>query len=142
MRPPRRTASFQVIFGGPLDQDRVGSVAARAVKQILRGPGLLRPFRNLDLAILDWFLSVSTTSGPDILSYILFEPEFISAALRAGIQDAEALLNDYPDPKSASGSPQSSATGNSGRKQRQGEQAIHRRRAPAASAVSWRSVSR
>jgi NTE family protein len=87
-----------VIFGGPLDQDRVGSVAARAIKQILRGPKLLGLFKNLDLAILDWFTSVSATSGPDILSYLLFEPEFIDAAVRAGIQDAEALLNDYPEP--------------------------------------------
>jgi NTE family protein len=87
-----------LIFGGPQDQDRVGSVAARAVREILRGPDLLQVLKNLDLWAMDRLTSVSSASGPDILSYLLFEPEFISEALKAGTQDAEALLNDYPDP--------------------------------------------
>jgi len=87
-----------IIFGGPLDQDRVGSVAARTIRQMLRGPRIVQLFRSFDLAVLDWFTSVSTASGPDIMSYLLFEPTFIEGALRAGIEDATALINDYPDP--------------------------------------------
>jgi hypothetical protein len=48
--------------------------------------------------LLNLIVSVSATSGPDLMSYILFEPLFIKGALRAGIQDASALLNDYPSP--------------------------------------------
>jgi NTE family protein len=87
-----------LIFGGPQDQDRVGSVAARAIRQILRGPDLVQALKNLDLWLLDRLTSVSSASGSDILSYVLFEPEFIDEALKAGIQDAEGLLNDYPEP--------------------------------------------
>jgi NTE family protein len=87
-----------LIVGGAQDQDRVGSLAARAVRQILRGPDLIQALRNLDLWLLDRLTSVSSASGPDILSYLLFEPEFIDEALKAGIQDAEGLMNDYPEP--------------------------------------------
>jgi NTE family protein len=86
-----------LIFGGPQDQTRVGSVALRAIRQILRGPLLAQLWNKPELLLLNWLTSVSSASGPDLLSYILFEPEFIDEALKAGIQDAKALLNDYPD---------------------------------------------
>lgn len=85
-----------VIFGGPLDQDRLGGVAGRAVDELLKGPPWRRYLKHLDVALLNLLTSVSATSGPDLISYILFEPLFIQGALRAGIQDASALLNDYP----------------------------------------------
>jgi len=87
-----------IIFGGPLDQDRLGGVAARAVDELLRGPPWQRYVDHLDVALLSLCLRVCATSAPDLLSYILFEPLFIRGALRAGIQDASALLNDYPSP--------------------------------------------
>jgi NTE family protein len=87
-----------VIFGGPLDQDRLGGVAGRAVDELLKGPPWRRYLKHLDVALLNLFVSVSASSGPDLISYILFEPLFIQGALRAGIQDASALLNDYPNP--------------------------------------------
>jgi len=96
--PAENDKYIPLIFGGPNDQDRVGNVAARAVRQILRSPWRL--FTNPDLCITDWLTSVSPTSAPDLLSYILFEPEFIKEALRAGVNDAEALLSDCPDPVS------------------------------------------
>jgi len=87
-----------IIFGGPLDQDRLGGVAARAVDELLKGPPWRRYKEHLDVALLSLVLRVCPASAPDLLSYILFEPLFIRGALRAGIQDASALLNDYPAP--------------------------------------------
>lgn len=87
-----------IIFGGPLDQDRLGGVAARAVDELLKGPPWRRYVDHLDVALLSLGLRVCAASAPDLLSYILFEPLFIRGALRAGIQDASALLNDYPSP--------------------------------------------
>lgn len=94
---PPGLAYVPLIFGGPQDPDRVGSVAARATRQILRGPRLRNLLDHPVLSLLEWFTSISAASGPDLVSYVLFEPEFIAAALDAGIQDAEGLLNDYPD---------------------------------------------
>lgn len=82
-----------IIFGGPSGQDDVGSVAARALEDILRGT---RKLSHLDLSLLYWLTSVNPYSRPDVLSYILFEPEFINAAIRAGIQDADELIEDNP----------------------------------------------
>ncbi|XYI00041.1 patatin-like phospholipase family protein [Sorangium sp. So ce1128] len=82
-----------IIFGGPSGQDDVGSVAARALEDILRGT---RKLNHLDLSLLYWLTSVNPYSRPDVLSYVLFEPEFISAAIRAGIQDADELIEDNP----------------------------------------------
>jgi NTE family protein len=87
-----------LIFGGPHDEVRVGNAADRAIQQVLRGPWRL--FKNPDLTITNWLVSVSPSSAADLLSYILFEPEFIDEAIRAGIKDAESLHSDYPDPQS------------------------------------------
>ncbi|AUX36301.1 MULTISPECIES: patatin-like phospholipase family protein [Sorangium] len=80
-----------IIFGGPSGQEAVGSVAARALEDILRGT---RKLQHRDLWLLYVLTSVSPYSRPDVLSYVLFNPLFISAAIRAGIQDADALIED------------------------------------------------
>jgi NTE family protein len=86
-----------LVFGGPSDQDDVGSVAARTIPQILRG---LRRFKHADLALLNFLTSVSPISRPDLISYLLFEPEFLNEAIKAGIRAATALLNQGPPFKS------------------------------------------
>ncbi|WP_437586192.1 patatin-like phospholipase family protein [Sorangium sp. So ce1000] len=83
-----------IIFGGPSGQDDLGSVAARALADILRGT---RRFKHMDLSLAYWLTSVGPYSRPDVLSYILFEPEFINAAIQAGIQDAEELISDHQE---------------------------------------------
>ncbi|CAN95793.1 MULTISPECIES: patatin-like phospholipase family protein [Sorangium] len=80
-----------IIFGGPSGQENVGSVAARALEDILRGK---RKLKHRDLWLLYLLTSVSPYSRPDVLSYVLFNPQFISAAVRAGVQDADALIED------------------------------------------------
>ncbi|WP_438031451.1 patatin-like phospholipase family protein [Sorangium sp. So ce204] len=80
-----------IIFGGPSGQEDVGSVAARALEDILRGT---RKLEHHDLALLYWLTSVSPHSRPDVLSYVLFNEIFISDALRAGIQDADEFIED------------------------------------------------
>jgi NTE family protein len=87
-----------LVFGGPHDEVRLGNAAGRAIQEILRSPWRL--FKNPDVTIASWLASVSPSSAPDLLSYILFEPEFIDEAIRAGVKDAESLHSDYPDPKS------------------------------------------
>ncbi|XYI02413.1 patatin-like phospholipase family protein [Sorangium sp. So ce1128] len=82
-----------LIVGCPSGQDDVGSVAARVLEDILRG---IRMFNHIDLSLLYQLTSMSPHSRPDVLSYILLEPEFISAAIQAGIQDAEELISDHP----------------------------------------------
>ncbi|WP_437766697.1 patatin-like phospholipase family protein [Sorangium sp. So ce281] len=89
----RAAGAIPIIFGGPSGQDDVGSVAARAIEDILRGT---RKFKHIDLRLVYWLTSMSPYSRPDVLSYILFEPQFISAAIQAGIQDAEELIADHP----------------------------------------------
>jgi NTE family protein len=86
-----------VIFGGPSEPERVGSVALRAIVEILRGP--VPFFKNPNVCIFNWLMRVSSTSGPDMLSYFLFEPEFIASAIQAGVDDAEALLTRCREPK-------------------------------------------
>ncbi|KYF47707.1 hypothetical protein BE08_15535 [Sorangium cellulosum] len=78
-----------VIFGGPSGHNDVGSVAARALEDILRGT---RKLGHLDLSLLYWLTSTSPYSRPDVLSYVLFEPQFIGAAIQAGIEDAAQLI--------------------------------------------------
>ncbi|WP_437708514.1 patatin-like phospholipase family protein [Sorangium sp. So ce448] len=82
-----------LIVGCPAGQDDVGSVAARVLEDLLRGTRMLN---HIDLSLLYQLTAMSPYSRPDVLSYILFEPEFISAAMQAGIQDAEELISDHP----------------------------------------------
>ncbi|WP_438014296.1 patatin-like phospholipase family protein [Sorangium sp. So ce315] len=87
----RQEKPIPVIFGGPSERNNVGSVAARALEDILRGP---RKLGHLDLSLLYWLTSTSPYSRPDVLSYILFEPQFIGAAIQAGIEDADELIEN------------------------------------------------
>lgn len=100
---PPKNRYVAAIFGGPNDRDRVGAAARLALERILRTewiPGILGGLlKHPELTILSWLTKPSPESGPDLLSYVLFEPEFINQALNAGISDANALLKDYPDPK-------------------------------------------
>ncbi|WP_437774997.1 patatin-like phospholipase family protein [Sorangium sp. So ce1097] len=87
----RQEKPIPVVFGGPSGHNDVGSVAARALEDILRGT---RKLGHLDLHLLYMLTSTSPYSRPDVLSYILFEPQFINAAIQAGIEDADELIEN------------------------------------------------
>jgi NTE family protein len=84
-----------LIFGGPTSQEEVRGVAAGALAEVLRGG---RGLRHINFALLNLLTSVSPYSRPDLLSYVLFEPEFIHEALNAGMAAAGSLLEDNPRP--------------------------------------------
>jgi NTE family protein len=82
-----------VIFGGPGASEDVGGVAARALPEILHG---VRALQHLDTALLQFILSSNLDSRPNLMSYLLFEPEFIDGAISLGVQYAMNLLVERP----------------------------------------------
>jgi NTE family protein len=76
------------IFGGPptnpAPSDTLDDVAGKALQSITGG---VRWLRNLDLAALGGLLRSGSTSKADLMSYLLFEPQFISAAIKLGEMD-------------------------------------------------------
>lgn len=84
-----------LIFGGPGTVEDVGGVAARTLAEILHG---VRALAHRDIELLHRVLSTNADSQANLMSYLLFEPEFIDGAIRLGIQHATALLAEHPDP--------------------------------------------
>lgn len=84
------------IFGGPTDGERVGKVARGSLARILAH--WYSRFTRRDAWLINMLTKVSK-SGPDLVSYLLFEPEFLSDAVDAGIEDAKKLLAANPTPE-------------------------------------------
>src|SRR5262249_36009487 len=76
------------IFGGPQSSSSLGDRAAQALSETLHG---VRALRNPDLTALNVMLSMGPDSRSDLISYILFEPEFIERAIALGQSDAQML---------------------------------------------------
>lgn len=97
----RRYRLVPFIFGGPPNIEDVGNLAGGALAQILQG---FRGLLNFDLLFLNMLLSVSPASRPDLISYLLFEPEFIDVAIELGQRHANMILQslgcDPQDPES------------------------------------------
>jgi NTE family protein len=94
--PDSKDVLIPFVFGGPTETERVGEVARRSLQEILKRPQAM--FTKLDLWLLNLATSVSVHSGPDLLSYLLFDPIFLRDALKAGIEDAERALADSRTP--------------------------------------------
>jgi len=82
-----------LIFGGPGTAEDVGGVAAGVLPGILNG---VRKLAHLDLALLYFLLSTDADTRPNLLSYLLFEPEFIKSAIDLGVKHAMNLLTEHP----------------------------------------------
>jgi NTE family protein len=94
-RAGRKLELIEFVFGGPEIPGTLGAKAAETLDDILRGVGKLR---RPDLALLSSLLSggPNSTSRGDLMSYLLFEPEFIEAAIELGQQDGQAILRRPP----------------------------------------------
>jgi NTE family protein len=94
-RAGRRLEIIEFVFGGPEVPGTLGARAAETLDRILHGVGRVR---RLDLALISRLLrgGPNGNSRGDLVSYLLFEPEFIDAAIHLGRQDAEAILRRPP----------------------------------------------
>jgi NTE family protein len=94
-RAGRKLEVIEFVFGGPDVPGTLGQKASEALNRILGGLGRLR---RLDLALLGVLLSggPKTNSQGDLMSYLLFEPEFIEAAIELGQQDGQTIVGRTP----------------------------------------------
>ncbi len=81
-----RTVRFR--FVGPTVQRSLGVAAGDVLANRLAG---LRPLLDPELALLRALLGPRPSSD-DLLSYLLFEPDFVDAAIQLGSDDAKNLL--------------------------------------------------
>jgi NTE family protein len=77
------------LLGCPPAVDDLGRVAASAMAEIMHG---LNRFRNPDILFLNVLLGSSPASRSDLMSYLLFEPEFIRMAIQLGQEHGSNLL--------------------------------------------------
>ncbi|MFI8998733.1 patatin-like phospholipase family protein [Streptomyces sp. NPDC053542] len=86
---------IEYLFGGPPpgQGDRLGERAAYVLDTYFRG---LRQLADLDLAVLSFLLGPGHSRG-ELLSYLLFRPEFIDEAIRLGQRDAQLILDSVGD---------------------------------------------
>ena len=83
----RRRASCLVV--APESPETIGALAREVVEDRYRGPaGLLRS----DLPLVDWALGGESPRQAELLSYLLFDPVFIAAAMDQGAGDARRAL--------------------------------------------------
>jgi NTE family protein len=94
-RAGRQLEIIEFVFGGPEVPGTLGRTAAQTLDRLLGGLGKLF---HLDLALLSRILSggEQSESRGDLASYLLFEPEFMEAAIQLGQKNAEAILRRPP----------------------------------------------
>ncbi|MEU7483882.1 patatin-like phospholipase family protein [Streptomyces sp. NPDC042319] len=85
----------EYLFGGPPpgQGDRLGERAAYVLDTYYRGT---RRLADLDLALLSLLLGPGHSRG-ELLSYLLFQPEFIDEAIALGQRDAQLVLDGVGD---------------------------------------------
>ena len=81
------------IFVAPRRADAIAKLAARIFHERYGG---LRALRSPDLAGLSRLLGNDSPTHGELLSYLLFDPEFIQALIRMGRADARAWLQAAP----------------------------------------------
>ena len=85
---PYRTIPY--LFAGPRDAGRLGRVVADVYARHFKGP--LGSVRAPDVTLLTRLLGGSSPAHAELLSYLFFQPQFVSEAVEAGRQDARELL--------------------------------------------------
>jgi NTE family protein len=91
----REYTIVEYLFAGP-EPGRAGALGALAEQVLARRCGGVRALRHLDLAALGHLLGSGPSRG-ELLSYVLFEPEFLDGAIELGRQDAQTVLGRTPD---------------------------------------------
>ena len=85
---PYRTVPY--LFAGPHDVGRLGRVVAEVYARHFAGP--VKSVRAPDVTLLTRLLGGTSPAHAELLSYLSFQPEFVSAAIAAGRDDARGLL--------------------------------------------------
>jgi NTE family protein len=92
-RPPYRRIPY--IFIAPR---RPGAIAELASDVFAERYGGLRALRSPDVTVMSRLLGGSNASHGDLLSYVLFDRQFVKALIEMGRKDAEAWLKAPPGP--------------------------------------------
>jgi NTE family protein len=92
-RPPYRRIPY--IFIAPRRPEAISELASRVFDARYGG---LRALRSPDVAVLSRLLGSSNPSHGELLSYLLFDPEFVRALIEMGRKDAGAWLSAPPGP--------------------------------------------
>jgi NTE family protein len=90
-RPPYRRVSYALVA-----PERRGELAALAEDVFRRRYGGLRGLRAPDFPLISRVLGGRTRSRGELLSFLLFDPEFTEALLAAGRRDARRWLDAHP----------------------------------------------
>jgi NTE family protein len=90
-KPPYRSIPY--MFIAPRTPAAIATLATEVFHSRYGG---LRALRSPDLAVLSHLLGSQSHTHGELLSYLLFDREFIAALIEMGAQDAEAWLNAPP----------------------------------------------
>jgi NTE family protein len=85
---PYRTVPY--LFAGPRDVGRLGGVVAEVYERHFAGP--VGSLRTPDVTLLTRLLGGTSPAHSELLSYLFFQPQFVSEAIAAGRQDTRELL--------------------------------------------------
>ncbi|MGY1690651.1 patatin-like phospholipase family protein [Geodermatophilus sp. SYSU D01105] len=86
------------LFAGPPERATLSRLAADVYREHFTGlRGALRTLREPDLPLLAQLLGGDGPRRGDVLSYLLFDPEFIARAIALGQEHATAMFPDPPD---------------------------------------------
>jgi NTE family protein len=90
-RPPYRRVSYALV--SPESRGEIGRIAEDVFK---RRYGGLRGLRSPDYPLLSRLLGGRTRSRGELLSFLLFDREFVDALIEAGSRDAKRWLDRHP----------------------------------------------
>src|SRR5262249_37045495 len=94
----RQYTVIPYIFAGPT-AGQVGQLGQVAASVLESEGSVLKAITHLDLWLVTRLIGPVKSRG-EIMSYLLFEPEFANAAIQLGQQDAQRYLDrmDWPPP--------------------------------------------
>jgi NTE family protein len=84
------------IFVSPLEPGAIGELAMEVFRSRYGG---LKGLRSPDLRLLNRLLGGESPTHGELLSYLLFDPEFVAELVEMGIRDATAWLQTPPGPE-------------------------------------------
>ncbi|MEA2457352.1 MAG: hypothetical protein QOC95_324 [Thermoleophilaceae bacterium] len=90
-RPPYRRVSYALV--SPAEHGEIGRIAERVFQ---RRYGGLRGLRSPDYPLLSRLLGGRTRSRGELLSFLLFDPDFVAELVEAGRRDARRWLDRHP----------------------------------------------
>jgi NTE family protein len=90
-RSPYRRVSYALV--SPAERGEIGRIAERVFE---RRYGGLRGFLSPDYPVLSRLLGGQTRSRGELLSFLLFDREFVAELLEAGRRDARRWLDRHP----------------------------------------------